>query len=597
MDQNQWNALNQLLSKQSPKTTSISNVKASGRQSQPTRVISAAESLSQQRNTQQLNGAQQSVMETGGSGVVKSLLTGRQYAQSVLRPDVAARGQTKPAAAKNPGGKQQVSVLQPNWQQSQQTVDATTAGAETQQLVLTGLPENIGPGESLYVVVDGVTYQIDSSNAELLAAATGNSTAASGASVVPIGSRMSLEDLANISAEQQNLSLDYQAASGEMAATSVEIQAANTSASEATTSAAQQLDGQQFLETQATGTTATNVSGNSSEPMQIIILPAEGGDVKSADFKVGGQDFILQPGQQLPRDLQEMVARGLPIDFSNYEFVIQEEDGSAAQDGSGTTYLSSGQVLGGGGDATSVMVSLAGSAVGGASGDDILGMLADASNQQSHGIKLDFQQWAGAAAASSIPVIEEDDGEFAYVTGNPDDGSGEPAAHIVQRVVTESGFLSSFTDFLSGAKSETLSSVANSTVIRRTPQLPIAYVPESKRKMGSAQDNKSKSPMTIVVQEGSSQKVMYVSEGGTPVSGRGRGRGRGRPPGSAVTQRFARSVPAAGEAGATKEQIRQSIITRSTSLCLLMYVALCHICNCAASVNRLWECVFFTTVV
>jgi len=571
MDQNQWNALNQLLSKQPPKTTAVSNAKASGRQSQPTRVISAAESLSQQGSTQQLNGAQQSVMETGGSGVVKSLLTGRQYAQSVLRPEVAARGQTKAAAAKNPGGKQQVSVLQPNWQQSQQNVDATTAGAETQQLVLTGLPENIGPGESLYVVVDGVTYQIDSSNAELLAAATGNSTAASaGASVVPIGSRMSLEDLANISAEQQNLSLDYQAAGGEMAATSgdvkLEMQAANASASEATTTAAQQLDGQQFLETQATGTAVSTAAGNSSEPMQIIILPAEGGDVKGADFKVGGQDFVLQPGQQLPRDLQEMVARGLPIDFSNYEFVIQEEDGSVAQDGSGTTYLSSGQVLGGSGDATSVMVSLAGSGVAGGSGDDILGMLADASNQQSHGIKLDFQQWAGAAAASSIPVIEEDDGEFAYVTGNPDDGSGEPAAHIVQRVVTESGFLSSFTDFLSGAKLETLSSVANSTVIRRTPQLPIAYVPESKRKTGSAQDNKSKSPMTIVVQEGSSQKVMYVSDGGTPVSGRGRGRGRGRPPSGVVTQRFARSVSGAGETGAAKDQIRQSIISRSTSL-------------------------------
>jgi len=550
-----------MLSRQS-KTTAVSTAKAgvsSGRQNQPTRVISAG-SPSQQRSTKQLNGAQQSIMETGGSGVVKSLLTGRQYAQSVLRPDVT-RAQ-KPAAAKNPAGKQQVSVLQPNWQQSQQTVDAS-AGAETQQLVLTGLPENIGPGESLYVVVDGVTYQIDSSNAELLAAATGNSTTASGASIVPIGSRMSLEDLANISAEQQNLSLDYQAAGGEMAATAgdvkLEMQAA-ANASEGSTTAAQQLDGQQFLETPATGTVATTATGNPSEPMQIIILPADGADVKGADFKVGGQDFVLQPGQQLPRDLQEMVARGLPIDFSNYEFVIQEDDGSGAQDGAGTTFLSSGQVLGGSGDATSVMVSLAGSAVAGGSGDDILGMLADASNQQSHGIKLDFQQWAGAA--SSIPVIEEDDGEFAYVTGNPDDGAGEPAAHIVQRVVTESGFLSAFTDFLSGAKSETLSSVANSTVIRRTPQLPIAYVPESKRKGGSV-DNKSKSPMTIVVTEGNSQKVMYVSEGGTPMSGRGRGRGRGRPPSSILSQRYGgRSVPA-GEAGAAKEQIRQSIISKS----------------------------------
>jgi len=500
-------------------------------------------------------------METGGSGVVKSLLTGRQYAQSVLRPDVG-RGQNKPAAVKNPGGKQQVSVLQPNWQQQQQPSQQDAgASAEQPQLVLTGLPENIGPGESLYVVVDGVTYQIDSSNAELLAAATGNSTATSGASVVPIGSRMSLEDLANISAEQQNLSLDYQAVGGEMAASAgdvkLEMQAAN--AGEGSTTATQQIDGQQFLETQAADATAGTAAGNGSEPMQIIILPAEGADVKGADFKVGGQDFVLQPGQQLPRDLQEMVARGLPIDFSNYEFVIQEDDGSAAQDGSGTTYLSSAQVLAGSGDATSVMVSLAGSAVAGGSGDDILGMLADASSQQSHGIKLDFQQWA--SAAPSIPVIEEDDGEFAYVTGNPDEGSGEPAAQIVHRVITESGFLAAFTDFLSGAKSETLSSVANSTVIRRTPQLPIAYVPESKRKAGTAHDNKS--PMTIVVTEGSSQKIMYVSDSGTPVVGRGRGRGRGRPP-SVLTQRYgAGRAVAMGDVAATKDQIRQSIISKS----------------------------------
>ena len=594
MDQNQWNALNQMLSRQT-KTSSPAVVK-SGHQRQAgsvqtPRVISAGSVSQQARGSKQLNGAQSTAMETGGSGVVKSLLTGRQYAQSVLRPEISRAGQSKAATSKNSGAKQPVSVLQPNWQQQQQTTDvASVAGAETQQLVLTGLPENIGPGESLYVVVDGVTYQIDSSNAELLAAATGNSTVTSGASVVPIGSRMSLEDLANISAEQQNLSLDYQAARGavEMGASTgegavkLEMQMANAGG-EGVTTAAQQIDGQQFLETQAgevaaqsdAAGNAASAAGNASEPMQIIILPADGADVKGTDFKVGGQDFVLQPGQQLPRDLQEMMARGLPIDFSNYEFVIQEEDGSAAQDGSGATYLSTGQVLGGGGDATSVMVSLAGSAVAGGTSDDILGMLADASSEQSHGIKLDFQHWTGAAT-SSIPVTEEDDGEFMYVTGNPDDGSGEPAAQIVHRVITESGFLSAFTDFLSGAKSETLSSVANSTVIRRTPQLPIAYVPESKRKAGvAAQEGKSKSPVTIVVTEGTSQKIMYVSDGGTPVTGRGRGRGRGRPPANVVTPRYSagRSV-SMGETAAAKEHIRQSIISKSMmpSLLLLLFL-------------------------
>jgi len=291
--------------------------------------------------------------------------------------------------------------------------------------------------------------------------------------------------------------------------------------------------------------------------------------VKSGDFKVGSQDYILQPGQQLPPELQEMVARGLPIDFSNYEFVIQEEDGSASHDGATTMYLSSGQQLGGAGDASSVMVSLSG---GGSTNEDILGMLADASSHQGHGMKIEMQHWA-AAGTSSVPIIDEDDGEFAYVMSTADE-AGEAAALGIPRAVSESGFLTAFTDFLSGAKAETLSSVANSTVIRKQPQLPIAYVPEPSRK--PAQSGDKKTQMTVVFSEGSGtgQQVVYVNEGATS---RGRGRGRGRPPSQFLVQKFsggrggamahkpedADRQPGSTAAGGAKEQIRQSIIAKS----------------------------------
>jgi len=50
-------------------------------------------------------------------------------------------------------------------------------------------------------------------------------------------------------------------------------------------------------------------------------------------IQVNGQDFVLQPGQELPAELQEMVARGLPLDFSNYELIIQEGDDPEAEGG------------------------------------------------------------------------------------------------------------------------------------------------------------------------------------------------------------------------------------------------------------------------
>lgn len=580
MDQTQWNALNQMLSRQ-PKGGQVNTGKTSaasaGRPMQgtvQTRVISASSAMAQQRGSrQQLNGAQQ---ETAvGGGVVKSLLTGRQYAQSVLRPDVG-RGQVKTAAKNAP--KQQVSLLQPQWQQQvQQTVDTSAVG-ETQQIMLSGLPENIGPGETLYVVVDGVTYQIDSSNAEqlLAAAASGNiATGAGGASVLPVGSRISLEDLANISAEQQTLSIDYQS-SGDMTAVSasdvkLEMQAVASSGSDtAANIGVHQIDGQQFFDAQGA---ATMASGNGSEQMQIIILPAEGGDMKGGDFKVGGQDFILQSGQQLPPELQEMVARGLPIDFSNYEFVIQDEDGNVGQDGSGaTTYLSAGQSLAGGTDNSSVIVSLSGTGGAGGTNEDILGMLAEASSHQGQGI----QQWnlSGTGSTSAVQITEEDDGEFAYVVGAVDE-PGDLGSVGPMRQIQESGFLTAFADFLSGAKAETLSSVANSTVVRKPPQLPIAYVPEPSRKSGSSShEDKTKSPMTIVLTESATgQQVVYVNESGTPVSGRGRGRGRGRPPNRYIVQRYpgTSGTPQKGEDAdksatsmpTTKEQIRQSIIAKS----------------------------------
>jgi hypothetical protein len=176
-----------------------------------------------------------------------------------------------------------------------------------------------------------------------------------------------------------------------------------------------------------------------------------------------------------------------------------------------------------------MIVSLPGAAAG--ASEDILGMLAEASSHMS-------QQW-GVGGSSGVQVIEEDDVEFAYING-PVDGPDDPVYSGPPKQIIESGFLTAFADFLSGAKAETLSSVANSTVVRKTPQLPIAYVPEPSRK---GHEDKNKTPMTIVLSEsGGSQQVLYVNESGTPVSGRGAGsrggRGRGRPPSRYVVQRY-----------------------------------------------------------
>ena len=76
MDQTQWNALNQMLSsKQAGKSGSVGRPAGTVQ----TRVISASGAFGQQRGTRgHLNGSQQEGMVSGG--VVKSLLTGRQYA-------------------------------------------------------------------------------------------------------------------------------------------------------------------------------------------------------------------------------------------------------------------------------------------------------------------------------------------------------------------------------------------------------------------------------------------------------------------------------------------------------------------------------------
>lgn len=306
MDQTQWNTLNQMLSLSKPTGKSGRPV---GRPpgSVQTRVISASGSLGQHQQQRggrgQLNGQQQEGMVSGG--VVKSLLTGRQYAQSVLRPDVGrpAIQTAKSAMARNAAAQkqqqQQVSLLQPQWQQQQQhtvvsAVDPTVSSAgETQQIMLSGLPDNITPGEALYVVVDGVTYQIDSSNAEqlLAAAASGGLTTDTSASVSAAGeageTRISLEDLANVSAEQQTLSLDYQqaaaAAGGDMVAVSaadvkLEMQQQAAVQDGGATSAAAAIvhstEGQQLFET-ADGTTVTTsvavsgATGTGNDQMQV----------------------------------------------------------------------------------------------------------------------------------------------------------------------------------------------------------------------------------------------------------------------------------------------------------------------------------------
>jgi len=228
-------------------------------------------------------------------------MDGMQYSQSILQPDLL---------------KSEEETLQ---------VDETNAEGGTEQIFYSdGIPQNLGQGEKLYAVVDGVAYEIITGPDNGLIARPAppgtfegvvSQTDASGDGAEPPeveSGGISLEDLATISAERETLSLGE----GDMG----------------TVGDDHGMENQQYLEMQQD---ASAQDGG----MQIAMMQEENQALASSaaayqeTIKVGDQDFVLQPGQQLPPELQDMVARGLPIDFSKYEFVIEDESGE-------TQYLS-----------------------------------------------------------------------------------------------------------------------------------------------------------------------------------------------------------------------------------------------------------------
>ena len=268
------------------------------------------------------------------SNVVKSLLTGQSYIQSnrnqMAKPAVAgaARQQGRPAAAKQP--QQQVSLLQSNWQQP---AASSTVGmalkqddGSSQQMVYADIPQDLAPGEKLYAFINGVPYEIvTGSNQELIARPSTDSGFNPGG--------ISLEDLANISAEQETLKLsDYHTGVDGGNGVSV-VQQGMEFVQQGISQYGSHisLNNQQLMQLPSDGGTVG--TGDDPNAMQVIIMPNEGDGQKSyvaqgqqETIRVGMQDYVLQPGQQLPPELQDLVARG--VDLSNYEFVIQDEDES-----------------------------------------------------------------------------------------------------------------------------------------------------------------------------------------------------------------------------------------------------------------------------
>ena len=458
--------------------TQYKTVLAGGQQQQQYIVVPEGQTTS--RAGQQKQASANSLNGTSASGeteIVKSLLTGRQYGQSVLRPDVGRKQTAKPASAA-PQGKpmkqqQQVSLLQSNWQgQADAATSSTQADANAiQQLINYSdlVPEGVAPGEVMYMMVGDVTYEI-----------VGASKPGGEATITPVTSGISLEDLAAISAEQETLKSEY----------SYQIQSADGAAGDATANIV--LDGQQYLQQSQDGTLTTTADG-----MQVIMMSGDGyvdpnvSAVKVQEgyslgtgttIKLNGQDFVLQAGQQLPAELQEMVAKGLPVDLSNYEFVI-EGDGSQALP-EGCVYAQ--------GDAELQMAAASSIAtaasIGGPSAKSQLtgGNVAKQEPQPKNGI---FVQVITASPG------EYDDGEFTYLAS---DQSQQAATGDEQRMIPNSGFLNSFLSFVQGNKVETLSSVVNSSVGSKPGMQ--KYATGQGRRQSSLEDKKYKpgTPITVI---------------------------------------------------------------------------------------------------
>jgi len=164
---------------QMPSTSGTPGGRVQQRQASSSRITNGGMSRGQQSND-----------------IVQSLLTGStaQYGQSILRPELVK-------------GTQQTKVRQQPIQQQQQMI-IQQEDTSQQQLVYADIAQQMSSGETYLAVVNGVTYQIidDSKQGGYIAHATSGEA---GGSVLPFGSGISLEDLANC-AEQETMHLNYQ---------------------------------------------------------------------------------------------------------------------------------------------------------------------------------------------------------------------------------------------------------------------------------------------------------------------------------------------------------------------------------------------------
>ena len=254
---------------------------------------------------------------------------------------------------------------------------------------------------------------------------------------------ISLEDLANISAKQENLKL---------------------------------------------------VDGN--DQMQILIMPNEGNQQQPQQTQINGTtnntgDFVIQPGQQIPAELQELISKGnlAGLDLSNYEFVIQEENSNSTGDQANNQQVilttgPQGQL-----DSQALQEILQqhqqqqqqlqqnfinSSTV---SNNHVLALLAEASSAVAQNETNEIIG-KGSVALSE----DEEDNEFDTLKEAPD--PQEPSLMVHGPVNLQAKFdsninskyASAFSSYVQGIKPETLASVANSTIFKKPPLPP--FIPE-----------------------------------------------------------------------------------------------------------------------
>lgn len=472
------------------------------------------------RNSVEVSRAQDAASEE--TEIVKSLLTGRQYGQSILRPD-AGRGSRQQGRAANAGQtkgsvKQTTSLLPANLHQTQQqTVDASSISSiqvdpsGLQQVTFSAdmIPEGLGPDEVMYMMVGDVAYQI-----------VGSSKSGGEVSASTDAPGISLDDLATISAQQESLKPEL---------ANFQLQGVNASSGSSTVVPQDilqttSIDGQQFLQTMPDGT----IRMIGEDGMQIAMMAGDGfeasqpgGEVETAStIKLGGEDFVLQAGQQLPPELQEMVAKGLPIDWSKYEFVIEGETGpeaadafvkAATSDHSEVLIQQHEMAMASGVDAVSAM---------GAESTDAYSFASSAAE-----VAIDDMQKSITVQIITACPGEFDDGEFAYLAASGEEknsqeaGAASEAAEDEQpRMIPYSGFLNSFLDFVQRKGREALSGAANCAVITR-PALSAGYIADQALKgKDDAKQRYKGTPMTIIyadVADPSGRPVSYVVTSGS----------------------------------------------------------------------------------